>query len=64
MSICSFSGLNESPTDSKSGPPGRTQNFGQDVANFGADPKEFNPGNEFACNASANPIRDRGNPNP
>ncbi len=64
MSICSFSGLNDFPDGSQSGPPGRTQNFGQDVANFGADPKEFNPGNEFACNASANPIRDRGNPNP
>ena len=64
VSICSFSGLNDYPDGSQSGPPGRTQSFGQDVANFGADPKEFNPGNEFACRASTNPIRAPGNPNP
>ena len=64
VSICSFSGLNDYPDGSQSGPPGRTQSFGHDVANFGADPKEFNPGNEFACRASTNPIRAPGNPNP
>jgi hypothetical protein len=44
-SLCAFSGLNDVPEGSEEeGPPGRTQSFGQDVANFGANPKEFNPG--------------------
>jgi hypothetical protein len=63
VSICKFSGLNDFPDGSQSGPPGRTQNFGQDVAHFGADPREFNPGDEGACNAHLSPIRDPGNPN-
>ena len=63
VSICKFSGLNDYPDGSQSGPPGRTQSFGQDVANFGADPREFNPGDEGACNAHLSPIREPGNPN-
>jgi hypothetical protein len=63
VSICKFSGLNDFPDGSQSGPPGRTQTFGQDVANFGADPREFNPGDEGACNAHLSPFRDPGNPN-
>ena len=44
-SLCAFSGLNDVPEGSEEeGPPGRTQSFGQDVANFGAVPQEFNPG--------------------
>jgi hypothetical protein len=44
-SLCAFSGLNDVPEgDPEEGPPGRTQSFGQDVANFGANPKAFNPG--------------------
>jgi hypothetical protein len=62
VSICKFSGLNDFPDGSQSGPPGRTQNFGQDVSNFGADPTEFNPGDAGACNAHLSPIRDPGNP--
>ena len=46
--ICKFSGLNDHPEgDPEEGPGGRTQSFGQDVANFGAVPQEFNPGD--AC---------------
>lgn len=61
MSICKFSGLNDYPDGSQSGPAGRTQSFGQDVANYDADPREFNPSD--ACNGNTNPYRDRGNPN-
>lgn len=46
-SICQFSGQNDDPTGidpDTNGPPGRTQSFGQDVANWGADPTQFNPG--------------------
>ena len=63
VSICKFSGLNDYPDGSQSGPPGRTQNYGQDVANFGADPTEFNPGDEGACNAHLSPYREPGDPN-
>ena len=56
LSFCKFSGLNDDPLgeDEANGPPGRTQSFGQDVANWGADPREFNPG--FACNPNSNPL--------
>lgn len=64
VSICIFSGLNDDPSGTQGeGPGGRTQSFGQDVANFGADPREFNPGDEGACNAHLSPWRLPGNPN-
>lgn len=53
-SICQFSGLNDDPDAQPpfpNGPPGRTQSYGQDVANWGADPvadKVVHPGN--LCN--------------
>lgn len=46
-SICQFSGLNDDPFAEEpypNGPPGRTQSYGQDVANWGMDPTQFNPG--------------------
>ncbi|MFL6732391.1 MAG: hypothetical protein ACJ8EH_03280 [Sphingomicrobium sp.] len=63
VSICKFSGLNDFPDGSESGPPGRTQNYGQDVRAGRADPQEFNPGDEGACNAHLSPFREPGNPN-
>jgi hypothetical protein len=63
VSICKFSGLNDYPDGSMSGPPGRTQNFGQDVSNYSADPSQFNPGDFGACNAHLSPYRAPGNPN-
>ncbi len=57
-SICMFSGQNDDPTGINplvNGPPGRTQSFGQDVARWGANPKEFNPGD--ACRGGSNPFR-------
>jgi len=49
-SICAFSGLNdfvEGPTDY------HVQSYGIDVAKYGADPREFNPGD--ACRGGSNP---------
>jgi hypothetical protein len=63
VSICKFSGLNDYPDGSKSGPPGRTQNYGQDVSQFGLDPQDFNPGDPGGCNAHTDPFRDAANPN-
>ena len=64
VSICIFSGLNDDPTGTQGeGPGGRTQSFGQNVANFGADPRSFNPGDEGGCNAHLSPWREPGNPN-
>jgi hypothetical protein len=55
-SICMFSGLNDIPEgDPEEGPPGRTQSYGQDVANFGAVPQEFNPGD--ICNPNILPLK-------
>lgn len=65
VSICIFSGLNDDPTGidpEHNGPPGRTQNYGQDVANYGADPQAFNPGDAGACNAHLSPYREPGQP--
>jgi hypothetical protein len=65
VSICIFSGLNDDPTGidpEANGPPGRTQNYGQDVANYGADPQSFNPGDAGACNAHLSPYRQPGKP--
>jgi uncharacterized low-complexity protein len=58
VSICLFSGLNDGEP-----PAGKTQSFGQDVANDRADPQEFNPGDEGGCNAHLSPWREPGNPN-
>lgn len=58
VSICSFSGLNDFPDGSESGPPGRTQNYGTDVSKFGLDPRDFNPGDPGGCNGHTDPIRD------
>jgi len=52
-SICAFSGLNDYPDGSQSGPPGRVQSYGQDVRLYGADPQQFNPGD--ACRGGSNP---------
>jgi hypothetical protein len=59
-SICAFSGQNDDPSGTEGeGPGGNTQSYGQDVANFGAEPSEENPGKVghvptahpgFACN--------------
>ena len=38
-SVCAFSGLNDDPTGETSGPPGRTQSFGQDVKADRQDPR-------------------------
>lgn len=49
-SICSFSGLNDfvnGPTDF------HVQSYGIDVAMYGANPREFNPGD--ACRGGSNP---------
>jgi len=49
-SICSFSGLNdfvEGPTDF------HVQSYGIDVSMYGANPREFNPGD--ACRGGSNP---------
>ena len=54
-SICAFSGLNDYPDGSQSGPAGRVQSYGQDVRLYGADPREFNPGD--ACRGGSNPYR-------
>jgi hypothetical protein len=51
-SICAFSGLNdfvEGPVDF------HVQSYGQDVRMYGADPREFNPGD--ACRGGSNPQR-------
>jgi hypothetical protein len=57
-SICKFSGQNDYPDGSQSGPPGRTQTYGQDVRAGSADPRTENPGKVdgltfhpgYACN--------------
>lgn len=54
-SICAFSGLNDYPDGSQSGPAGRVQSYGQDVRLYGANPREFNPGD--ACRGGSNPYR-------
>jgi hypothetical protein len=49
-SICAFSGLNDfihGPTDF------HVQSYGIDVAMYGANPREFNPGD--ACRGGSNP---------
>lgn len=46
-SICAYSGLNDDPTGSHDGPPGRVQSYGQDVKMGFIDPRQFNPGD--AC---------------
>ena len=43
-SICKFSGQNDYPDGSQSGPPGRTQSYGQDVRSDRLDPSTQNPG--------------------
>jgi len=43
-SICVFSGQNDYPDGSQSGPPGRTQTYGQDVKAGRLDPSTENPG--------------------
>jgi hypothetical protein len=52
-SICAFSGLNDYPDGSQSGPPGRTQSYGQDVKSGRISPHDFNPGD--ACRGGSNP---------
>jgi hypothetical protein len=55
FSFCKFSGLNDDPDSTNlANPPGRTQNFGQLVANFDASPQDFNPG--IGCNPNLNPL--------
>ena len=54
-SICAFSGLNDYPDGSQSGPAGKVQSYGQDVRLYGADPRQFNPGD--ACRGGSNPYR-------
>lgn len=54
-SICAFSGLNDYPDGSQSGPAGRVQSYGQDVRLYGLDPREFTPGD--ACRGGSNPYR-------
>ena len=55
-SICMFSGLNDDPSGTQGeGPGGRTQSFGQDVAKWGLDPKDFNPGD--ICNPNILPMK-------
>jgi hypothetical protein len=57
-SICKFSGQNDYPDGSQSGPPGRTQTYGQDVKAGRLDPSAENPGKVdgftlhpgYACN--------------
>jgi len=63
VSICKFSGLNDFPDGSQSGPPGKTQNYGTDVHTGLIDPQDFNPGDPGGCNAHTDPVRDPGNPN-
>ena len=61
-SICEFSGLNDYPDGSQSGPPGRTQSYGQDVAAGRYDPvtnKIEHPG--FLCNPNNLSLKDVGN---
>ena len=62
-SICEFSGLNDDPLglDPANGPGGRTQSYGQEVANDRRDPvnnKIAHPG--FLCNPTHNPMKDIG----
>ncbi|MDH4141539.1 MAG: hypothetical protein OEV61_02920 [Chloroflexota bacterium] len=54
-SICAFSGLNDYPDGSQSGPAGKVQSYGQDVRLYGVDPRQFNPGD--ACRGGSNPYR-------
>ncbi len=54
-SICAFSGQNDYPDGSQSGPAGRVQSFGQAVRLYGLDPRAFNPGD--ACRGGSNPYR-------
>ena len=54
-SICAYSGQNDFPDGSASGPPGRVQSFGQDIKLGTADPQAFNPGD--ACGPGTNPHR-------
>lgn len=61
-SICKFSGLNDYPDGSQSGPPGRTQSYGQDVRAGRLDPatnKDEHPG--FLCNPNNLPMKPIGN---
>jgi hypothetical protein len=63
-SICQFSGLNDDPfgEDPANGPGGRTQSYGQEVANDRRDPvnnKINHPG--FLCNPNNLPMKDIGN---
>jgi hypothetical protein len=62
-SICSFSGLNDFPDGSQSGPHGHTQSYGQDVRAGRADPvgdKFEHPG--FLCNPNNLSLKDVGHP--
>jgi hypothetical protein len=64
-SICMFSGLNDDPLglDPANGPGGRTQSYGQEVANDRRDPvnnKIAHPGN--FCNPNNVPMKDIGQP--
>lgn len=52
-SICAFSGLNDYPDGSQSGPPGKVQSWGQDVRNGIFSPHDFTPGD--ACRGGSNP---------
>lgn len=63
-SICRYSGLNDDPTgiDPRNGPPGKTQSYGQDVARWGMDPQEFNPGD--ICNPNILPMKEIGRGRP
>jgi hypothetical protein len=64
VSICKFSGLNDKPgSTDPNDPGGRTQNFGQDVSQFGLDPQLFNPGDPGGCNGHTDPFRVPGIPN-
>lgn len=51
-SICAFSGLNDYPDGSQSGPPGQVQSWGQDVKSGLYSPHDFTPGD--ACRGGSN----------
>jgi hypothetical protein len=52
-SICAYSGLNDYPDGSQSGPPGQVQSWGQDVKSGLYSPHDFTPGD--ACGPGTNP---------